>query len=360
MITRVYLQGVNVAVQRTEGNDQAVKFIPTRASRFTSDPTSDSITVSDRETGNAYTFDFDQLRTKTDGTFATKELAVEYLASFVGGFKLGGDSGEGAESEKYIFVTNDNYVISDAQIYEGITFVVAVDLNENWNITIPASNTIRDDGRIYKIRLVIIGEGDESLTINIAGGEPFTKGMNSIKLYRNINDDVIIGVLNNNSIQVEGWQREGSNRIVCDVRRNSNLTIPNSNDFLEIPFQLINRQTNEAITKFDISNPSYITSLIKQDCEIKYKISINSNTPGGQWTLEAKIRIERFVSEGNYTIEDLQSSRSFTGNFGGEDQLVNGYDNVVLNPNDRVKLIYQRSSLTGFFSDAGMSIISDV
>ena len=54
MITRVYLQGVNVIVQRTEGADQAQKPIPTRASRFTPDPTSDAISKRPRDWKRLY------------------------------------------------------------------------------------------------------------------------------------------------------------------------------------------------------------------------------------------------------------------------------------------------------------------
>ena len=263
------------------------------------------------------------------------------------------------EKEEYVLVTTNNYNVTLADLYDGKTFVVAIATGQNWNLTVPASNTVRDDNHIYKTRIVIVGESNESLTVTIAGGEVFTKGMTAIKLYRNINDDVIIGVLNNVTAGLTGWQREGDNRIVCDVRRNTNLAI-NASTFTAIPFQVADRNTNDTITNWTLANAEYIESIIRQECNVAFKLSINASIGGGIWTVQAKLFVDRKQSNGSFVEEAIEISRAATGNFGGEDQLLAGDANIILNAGDRVRVKYSESNLSGNFTSAVLSVTSNV
>lgn len=269
------------------------------------------------------------------------------------------DGGGGNEKEKYIVVTSDNYNISLNQLNSGIDFIVAVSLNENWTINLPASSSISDDSHIYKTRIVIVGEGNESLSIKITGGETFTKGMTTIKLYRNVNDDVIVGALNNISLGLSGWQREGDNKVICSATRNTNLPI-NAPSFTTIPFQSEDRKTNETILNWNLSNPNYIESLIRQDTRIDYKISFLSTNPGGTWTAESVITVDRKQTNGTFIAEQIEFSKSYTGNFFGENQLITGYSDTVLNAGDRVRLEYKEFGLSGSLTGVGLSVSSRV
>ena len=269
------------------------------------------------------------------------------------------DGGGATEKEKYIVITSDDYNVSLEQLYSGLDFIVAVALNENWTINLPTSSTIVDDSHIYKTRIVIVGEGNESLSIKITGGETFTKGMTTIKLYRNVNDDVIVGALNNVALGLAGWQREGDNKVICSATRNTILPI-NAPVFTTIPFQVEDRKTNETILNWSLSNPNYIESLIRQDARIDYKISFLSTNPGGTWTAESVIVVDRKQTNGSFIPEQIDFSKSYTGNFRGENQLITGYSDTVLNEGDRVRLEYIEFGLSGNLTGVGMSVSSRV
>lgn len=103
METKVYKKGVNVVVERSDFNNH---YIPTRSARM--QPHNDTIQITDQETGWSVHIDQADIRNELNESFATIDLAIDYLTEFVGSFNLGGPSGQNP-SEALFTTTADNY-----------------------------------------------------------------------------------------------------------------------------------------------------------------------------------------------------------------------------------------------------------
>jgi len=91
MATQVFEKGLNVVI-----NDgvNIPTYIPVRAARV--QPHNDNVNIQDHETGNTKAISLDDLRDGDGNTFATIDLAMDYLSEFIGGFKNGGGVGNGS------------------------------------------------------------------------------------------------------------------------------------------------------------------------------------------------------------------------------------------------------------------------
>lgn len=222
-------------------------------------------------------------------------------------------------------------------------------------ITLPRPNRLNSDGKVHRVRFVNAGKGD--LRIVIEDNVIFGRGMSDLYLGYRVNNDIMVGGVNDDNTGISSWLKEGEQKVVCDVRNSTEITI-NKNDFnnyttLELDTE--NMNLNPSVFETNLTD-NCIKSKINLSCKIKYKIGIDSTKGDPVWDLETIIRVQH--QDGTETL--LQPSYARTGNRKKGDDNLTGYDYVDLKTDDKISLMMRKDGFQGSLKYVGLSVSGSV
>jgi hypothetical protein len=211
-------------------------------------------------------------------------------------------------------------------------------------VILPRTNVIDDDG--YMRQFWVKNGSAGPVVIQTTPPEVFTPGNNKIVLNTK-NNTAHIGCVYS-ATGTDSWMNIAEQLNIMQVRRSSIWDAANFSNDTPIPFDVVDKDTNDSVILYNSSSPTLVQTQVYGTAAVSYWAAIDS-TGGSTYTVEAFLR--------KNGITEIPGTRVITGNYGNEDQSLSiGVTHVDIEIGDYFEVVFNQSNLTGRVQSCTLSV----